>query len=222
MSLQPLGGPLKNSIACAVQGSIIIFDITQSLATPKATWVAHEDFISLLKRNPFGISILSGSNSGAIHFWDLKNKPSGTPSIKFLKHTRAITGAEMLSDNNLLSSSADSFVMLWDIRNPTTPLRTFSPDDKSVLNIRLNPTKTNVAVATLKVRISKFYDLKIIIIKGLYTLSVQDYELMSLSPPERKVIFPDMCWDISSGRLYAGNMEGQIAVYNQINMTTKV
>lgn len=150
-----MGGPLKNSIACALQRDIVIYDITyanNSISTiPKATWNGHDDaIVCLLRKNTFGISLLSASWNGSIHFWDLKNKPS-VPAIKFLKHTRAVTGLEMINEFTMISSSADATILVWDLRNAANPVRSIIPDGKSILNLKANTASSTVAIATLKV-----------------------------------------------------------------------
>jgi WD40 repeat protein len=150
-----MGGPLKFSIACALQSDIAIYDLIASssnvAANSKAIWNGHESSpVCLLRKNPFGISLLSSSWNGSIHFWDLKNKPT-TPAIKFLKHTRAVTGTEMVNEFNMISSSADANMFLWDLRNSSVPVRSIIPDGKSILNLKLNNVTNKVTIATLKV-----------------------------------------------------------------------
>jgi hypothetical protein len=46
-------------------------------------------------------------------------------------------------------------------------------------------------------------------------MSSTTYQYLPLSPPDTKVIFPDMCWDKMVGTLYAAKLDGQIAVYDK-------
>jgi WD40 repeat protein len=145
-----MGGPLKSSIACSIQRDIVIYDTNASLITPKASWTAHEDLLCLLRRNPYSISIFSGSWNGSLYLWDLKTKPT-TPTLKFMKHERAITSAEMINENILISSSADASIFLWDLRNTALPIQSMCPDGKSILNLKVNSDDHLIAFATLKV-----------------------------------------------------------------------
>jgi WD40 repeat protein len=77
-------------------------------------------------------------------------KPS-SPSLSLKRHTRAITSVQVANANSLISASADSSVMIWDIRNTQEPVRTIVPDTKSVLALKLHPNKTSMAVSTLQV-----------------------------------------------------------------------
>jgi len=202
VSLQSMGGPLRLSLACAVQKDILIYDVQSQTGAPKAQWTAHLDSpLCLLRRNFFGISLFSAAWNGSIHFWDLKSKPT-QPVLKFLKHTRAVTGVEMITDSTLMSSSADGTIYVWDLRNSSAPTKTFIPDGKSVLNIRINPTRNYTAVSTLK---------------GMYLLASERNEICELTAPDRKVVVPDMCWNANSDILYATQMEGDICVYDNFN-----
>jgi len=129
----------------------------------------------------------------------LKKKPN-SPSSIYLKHTRPITSLEIVDENTFWSSSADSTIQLWDIRNPNAVLDSFSPDNKSVLNLKLNPDRTIMGISTLK---------------GLYFMSIQTKQITPVTPPNKKMIFPDICWNLLSGNFYGGNIEGEIVVMDQ-------
>jgi WD40 repeat protein len=148
-----MGRPLSHMIGCAVQHHIYIYDLAQSFTpqTPKASWAASStEPICLLRRNPYAVSMYSGACDGAVLLWDLKAPPRQA-SLKFLQHSRAVTAAEMLNEHSLLTSSADSTIIQWDIRNSEQPVRTTVPDGKSILHLRVSPLPNLLAFATLKV-----------------------------------------------------------------------
>jgi hypothetical protein len=73
------------------------------------------------------------------------------------------------------------------------------PDGKSVVGLKLSPTKTVAAISTLR---------------GLYTLSLSSLVLspVSVSTGTQKEIYPDICWG-SKGQLYAARLQGDILLY---------
>lgn len=153
ISLQSMGRPLSQLIGCAVQQHIFIYDLAQSFTpqTPKASWAASStEPICLLRSNPYAAAMYSGACDGAVLLWDLKAPPRQA-SLKFLQHSRAVTAAEMLNEHSLLTSSADSTILQWDIRNSEQPVRSTVPDGKSVLHLRVSPLNNLLAFATLKV-----------------------------------------------------------------------
>jgi hypothetical protein len=45
-------------------------------------------------------------------------------------------------------------------------------------------------------------------------MSLSNFDLCTLTPPDRKVVVPDVCWDTKSGTLFAAKLEGEVAVYS--------
>ena len=193
-----MGGPLKTSIACSSNKEITFYDINHSLITAKHNWTAHDDVITLLKRNFYGISMFSGAANGSIHFWDLKSRPIN-PNIKMLRHTKSVTSVEQINENCFYSSSLDSYILMWDIRNPQSPIQTLCPDRKNVISIKIHPNKEVLAATTEK---------------GLYTISLsKNFPMTPLTNLNQKMNFADICYDVKSGVLYTGKTEGDIALY---------
>lgn len=157
VSLSGYGGPFANCVASSVKKQIQIFDLTQP-ASPQYSWNMEtfpeksptEDLVCLLKGNRDLKLLFSGSWTGSLCSWDLRSKPK-EPVHKFMKHNRAITGIEVVNEYLFLSSSADSTVLLWDLRDTSNSVGTVFTDGKSVLNLKINKSDHLIAVATLKV-----------------------------------------------------------------------
>lgn len=65
-SLQPLGGPLKTSVAVAINGDVLVYDLAAATTaptvpgTPKAFWKAHDTPVSSLHRSSYACALFTG------------------------------------------------------------------------------------------------------------------------------------------------------------------
>lgn len=78
VSLQPLGGPLKTSVAAALNGDVMVYDLSAAAASPtapsppKAYWKAHDTPISSIHRSSFACALFTGSLINLSHYHYLK------------------------------------------------------------------------------------------------------------------------------------------------------
>eukprot|EP00897_Mesotaenium_endlicherianum_P002639 jgi/Mesen1/2402/ME000157S01546 len=167
-SLQPLGGPLRTSLAAAGGPDVLVYDVTAASANPtapsqlKARWQAHDGPITCLHRSTFACALFTGepfrtSRDGTIRLWDLRSKPSA-PLMQF-SHHKAVTGALMLDTLTLVSAASDGHVAFWDMRTGgggggsaanSPPLRSVAPDGKPVFALAASPSRDALAVSTAK------------------------------------------------------------------------
>lgn len=75
VSLQPLGGPLKTSVAVALNGDVMVYDLSAAAASPttpsttKAYWKAHDTPISSIHRSSFACALFTGSFINLGHYY---------------------------------------------------------------------------------------------------------------------------------------------------------
>ncbi|CED84046.1 Angio-associated migratory cell protein (contains WD40 repeats) [Phaffia rhodozyma] len=106
------------------------------------------DEVTCLTWHPKGPVLAVGSNDTTVWMWQL---PSGNTMQVFAGHTDAITAISFTPDGKrLLTTSADSFLIVWDPRSPS-PSQTFNPTDgrfnlaDGITSLAIHPS-SNLAV----------------------------------------------------------------------------
>eukprot|EP00667_Euglena_gracilis_P013761 EG_transcript_14220 len=192
--------PLAGCVAASGNGSATIFDMGRGdFSIQKTSWVAHQDFVTCLRAAPPQLHLLTGSQCGDIHYWDLR-AASLSPAAALRYHTRAVTDLQPnTAQHALYSSSADGSVLQWDLRRTQTPVAMFVPDLSSAVALRLHPQNpTLLAVATLT---------------GLYCLDLQANTLAAVSPLEERTAYPAVDWNPYTGALYACKLDGTLEAW---------
>eukprot|EP00668_Euglena_longa_P034746 GGOE01044608.1.p1 GENE.GGOE01044608.1~~GGOE01044608.1.p1 ORF type:complete len:436 (+),score=121.98 GGOE01044608.1:112-1308(+) len=191
---------LAGCVAASGNGSVTIFDVGRGdFSIQKTSWVAHQDFVTCLRAAPPQPHLLSGSQCGDIHYWDLR-AASLSPAAVLRYHTRTVTDLQPSTAQQVLySASADGSLLQWDLRRTQTPVAMFIPDLVSVLSLQLHPQNPSLlALSTLK---------------GLYCLDLQDNSLTSVSSMEEKVAYPAVEWNTQNGLLYACKLDGELEAW---------
>lgn len=181
-------------VATALIGDVTIYDLKKSI--PKMTFIAHDKQVSrLAKPCSLRFRLMSGSVDGSVHIWDFNQNCIITrPPIRLLRHTRAVTGIEMLDDNRVVTSSADAHVLMWDLRNVSVPMKKMVPDGKSVVSLCCNGRRDMLAFSTLK---------------GLYTMHIPSEKVECVS----EKIYSYGVWNNEHGFLYASKTSGDIETF---------
>ncbi|KAK3261413.1 hypothetical protein CYMTET_29676, partial [Cymbomonas tetramitiformis] len=151
VSLRTLGGGLKNCFVVSYQGFLRIYNMPggNSKKSLRAEWKAHSKDITCLHLSAFTCSLISGSEDGAIHIWNLKDGPPSSPSQAF-QHSGAVTGMQQLSKLVLLTCSYDGRLALWDaaLGGKDGPLQTITPNESPIIGFSLSPFQDLLAITT--------------------------------------------------------------------------
>jgi WD40 repeat protein len=136
--------------------------------------------------------------------WDLRTPPKhNTPAAQLLRHTRAVSGLALLSDERLASSGADGALLLWDLRAPGTPLEmNAAPGSAPVLRIARGPWGDVIAVSTPG---------------ALLALDAFDWSapMAEVAPPSGGRPFTDLVFNAATHNLYAGTTSGTVQVFKR-------
>ncbi|KAL2649324.1 hypothetical protein R1flu_017452 [Riccia fluitans] len=206
-SLQPLGGPLRSSIAAGIGQDVFVYELASATvspsvnAQPKAQWKAHAAPISAMHRSSFACALLTGASDGSIRLWDLKTKPNAP--VRQYAHSKQVIQVAMLDPNTIGSCGADGLVNIWDIRSSAGALFSVNPDRTPIINLAVGPSGRIVAFTTRK----SLYCLE---------LAAQGGSAACLSPlvplpPAGPSV--DMKWNSKTSQLYVCGVDGTIDVY---------
>lgn len=111
------------------------------LAIPlRSPWVMTCSF------SPSGRLIASGGLDNKVSIWNARIKESPSiatlrPSVELLGHSGYVSCARFVSDEQIVSSSGDTTMVLWDLERSRTILR-FEEHDADVMSIAVDPAQS--------------------------------------------------------------------------------
>ncbi|GBF99908.1 hypothetical protein Rsub_12816 [Raphidocelis subcapitata] len=209
VSLHPVGGALARTCAASYGSRILLFAVPSQPPPPgtmlhqtRSSWDAHPNaLVTSLHLAPSMLKLFSGANSGAIHAWDLRSKPSA-PTAVYAAHTRNVTGLHAVHEALLVSCGIDGKVLLWDPRRADSPFSAIVPDGAPALRLAPSPFGDCLAVSTNR---------------GLHALDLLDsaHGVAPIAPFPLQRPFSDIVWNAGTGELYASSHNGSIGVFTR-------
>uniref|UniRef100_A0A6B2KXK2 RWD domain-containing protein n=1 Tax=Arcella intermedia TaxID=1963864 RepID=A0A6B2KXK2_9EUKA len=90
--------------------------------------LSHKWDISLVEWNPHSNCIVASTANSDVLIWDVESRPPLTTKTVFTAHTRTVSDICWSPHDapTLATCSADSYVRLWDLRNPKSALKIHS------------------------------------------------------------------------------------------------
>lgn len=207
ISLHPVGGALSRCCAASYGGRLVVFQAPNqappagtTISNTRSSWDAHPGaMVTSLHLSSVAPTLYSGANSGAIHSWDLRAKPSAPISV-MSGHHRNVTGLSLIHDTCLASCGIDGKVLLWDPRRPYSPTSVINPDGSPALRLSPSPYGDCLAVSTNR---------------GLHCVDLVDgaHTVAPVAPFPLQRPFSDIAWNAGTGELYASSHTGSVCVF---------
>jgi len=209
VSLHPLGRMLRGCVGAAFGPRLLVYETHLSVSgvsninKARLDWKAHEAPVTALHAAAITGQLYSGAADGSVAVWNMRER-LGTLVRKMSHGTpQPITSIQLVNDQMLATSGADTKVLLWDLRSPSTPMQTVIPDGTPVHHMKMSPAGDCLAVVTAR---------------GLYSVDLLDgggaLTLIAEVPPNTRAPL-DIEWNWNTGELYTSGFSGSINVFRR-------